>query len=164
MYWSGETALTGLRSALTVRLIVAQKIAYRSPDQYPAAPIENFELPFGEIAAEFLTAAGARIVGPNATQYDATLTITAEGVALGTTYDLAYTSPWCLIGENLFTGASLRGEITIEVARLPLYSRSFDARRYPPLCVQLNLGFQSPRNAPFDTVIEGWGSFLPKLT
>lgn len=160
---TGETALTSLRSALTVRLIVAQKFAYRSPDQYPAVPIQNFELPFGKIAAEFLNAAGVRTVGPKAAQYDATLTITAEGLALGATYDLAYTKPWCLIGENLYTGAILRGEITIEVPRMPLYSRSFLARRYPPLCVQLNLGFQNPRNAPFHDVIEWSGSFLSRL-
>ena len=67
---TGETALTSLGSALTVRLIVAQKFAYRSPDQYPAVPIQNFELPFGKIAAEFLNAAGARTVGPNATPKD----------------------------------------------------------------------------------------------
>lgn len=160
---TGETALTSLRSASTVRLIVAQKLAYRSPDHYPAVPIENFELPFGKIAAEFLNAAGARTVGPEATQFDATLTITAEGLALGTTYDLAYTKPWCLLGEDLYTGASLQGEITIEVPSMPVYSRSFVARRYPPLCVQLNLGFQSPRNAPFLDVIEWSGSFLPRL-
>ena len=161
---TGETALTSLRSASTVRLIVAQKLAYRSADHYPAVPMQNFELPFGKIAAEFLNAAGARTVGPKSTQFDATLTITAEGLALGATYDLAYTKPWCLIGQNLYTGASLRGEITIEVPRMPLYSRSFVARRYPPLCVQLNLGFQSPQNAPFHDVIEWSGSFLPRLT
>ncbi len=47
---------------------------------------------------------------------------------------------------------------------MPVYSRSFVARRYPPLCVQLNLGFQDPRNAPFHDVIEWSGSFLPRLT
>ena len=161
---TGETALASLRSASTMRLIVVQKLAFRSTNHYPAVPIQNFELPFGKIAAEFLTAAGARAVGPKATRYDATLTITAEGLALGTTYDLAYTKPWCLIGENLYTGASLRGEITFEVPRMPVYSRSFVARRYPPLCVQLNLGFQNPRNAPFHDVIEWTGSFLPRLT
>lgn len=160
---TGETALTSLRSASTVRLIVAQQLAYRSPDQYLAVPIQDFELPFGKIAAEFLTAAGTRTVGPEATQFDATMTITAVGLALRTTYDLAYTKPWCLIGENLYTGASLLGEITIEVPRLPVYSRSFVARRYPPLCVELNLGFQRPQNAPFHDVIEWPGSFLPRL-
>lgn len=159
-----EATLTSLRSVSTVRLIVAQKLTYRSPDQYPAVPIKNFELPFGKIAAEFVNAAGARIVGPKATQFDATLTITAEGLALGATYDPAYTRPWCLIGENLYTGAILRGEITIGVPKMPLYSRSFVARRYPPLCVQLNLGFQSPRNAPFHEIIEWPGSFLSRLT
>ena len=161
---TGETTLTGLRSALTVRIIVAQELAYRSPDQYPAVPIQNFELPFGKIATEFLNAAGARTVGPEATQFDATLTIMAEGLALGTTYDLAYTKPWCLIGENLYTGAILRGEITIMAPSMAVYSRTFLARRYPPLCVQLNLGFQSPRNAPFLDVLEWSGSFLPRLT
>ena len=159
-----EAALTSPSSASTVRLIVAQKLTYRSSGQYPAVPIQNFELPFGKIAAEFLDAAGARIVGPKATQFDATLTITAEGQALGATYDRAYTRPWCLIGEDLYTGAILLGEITIEVPGMPVYSRPFVARRYPPLCVQLNLGFQSPRNAPFYDVIEWAGSYLPRLT
>ncbi len=161
---TGETALTSLRSASTVRLIVEQKLTYHPPGHYPAVPIQNFELPFGKIAAEFLNAAGVRTVGPNATQFDATLTITAEGQALWTTYDRAYTPPGCLIGEHLYTGASLRGEITIEVPKMPVYSRPFLARRYPPLCMQLNLGFQNPRNAPFYDVIEWSGSFLPRLT
>ena len=47
---------------------------------------------------------------------------------------------------------------------MPVYSRPFFARRYPPLCVHLNLGFQSPRNAPFYDVIEWAGSYLPRLT
>ena len=104
-----------------------------------------------------------RTVGPDAAQFDATLTIRAEGEALETTYDPAYTKPWCLLGKNLYSGASLRGEITIEVPELPVYSRPFVARRYPPLCVGLNLGFQSPRNAPFYEVIEWEGSFLTRL-
>ena len=160
---TGEGTLTSLRSASTVRIIVKQELAYRSPDQYPAVPIQNFELPFGKMASDLFNAAGVRSVGPEATEFDATLTIMAEGMALGITYDLAYTKPWCLIGENLFTGASLRGEITVEVPRMPIYSRSFIARRYPPLCAQLNLGFQSPRNAPFFDVSEWSGSFLPRL-
>jgi hypothetical protein len=161
---TGEAALVRLRAATTVRVVVTQQLTYRPAGKYPAIPIENFSLPFDKLAAEFLRAAGVRTVGPDAAQFDATLTIRAEGEALETIYDPAYTKPWCLLGKNLYSGASLRGEITIEVPELPVYRRAFVARRYPPLCVGLNLGFQSPRNAPFYEVIEWEGSFLTRLT
>ena len=161
---TGEAALVRLRAATTVRVVVTQQLTYRPAGKYPAIPIENFSLPFDKLAAEFLRAAGVRTVGPDAAQFDATLTIRAEGEALETIYDPAYTKPWCLLGKNLYSGASLRGEITIEVPELSVYRRAFVARRYPPLCVGLNLGFQSPRNAPFYEVIEWEGSFLTRLT
>jgi len=161
---SEEAALADLRDAKTFRIVVTQHLTYRPAGQYLALPIENFSLPFDNIAAEFLEAAGVHTVGPDATEFDATLSIRAEGEALQTTYDPAYTKPWCLLGKRLYTGARLAGEITIEAPELPVYNRSFVARRYPPLCVELNLGYQSPRNAPFYDVMEWEGSFLSRLT
>ncbi len=161
---AGKAPLTDLHPASTVRLIVAQTLIYRPPNQYPAVPIQKFELPLGKLATKLLRAAGVRTVGPKAAQFDATLTITAEGQAIKTNYDRAVTHPWCLIGENLYTGASLRGEITFEGPGPAVYGRQFYARRYPPRCVELNLGYQSPRNAPFYDLIARPGSFLPRLT
>lgn len=156
---TNEEVLTSLRSAATVRLIVTQNYFYRPrpPSQFQPEPIPQFELPIGKLATELLHAAGVRVVGPTAERFDATLTITAEGLARGRMYH-------GIASGYLYVGAELRGEITFEVPGLPAWSRSFRARRSPPLYVELNLGgYQSPRNAPFAQIIEQPGSFLPRL-
>ena len=83
-----------------------------------------------------------RVVGADAATYDATLTITAQGRALGRIYHRGVTG-------LLYAGAMLSGEIVFTAPGVPAWRTPFSVRRQPPLEVTINLGYERPANAPF---------------
>lgn len=148
--------LARLAAAETMRVIVEQAYVARRPDTLDTVPIAGLRLPFENVAAGLVRSAGVRVVGADAATYDATLTITAQGRALGRIYHRGVTG-------LLYAGAMLSGEIVFTAPGVPAWRTPFSVRRQPPLEVTLNLGYERPANAPFVEVFARSASFVPRL-
>ena len=144
-----------IAAADTVRLVVDQAYGYRPRNSFDIAPIPGYRLPFEAVVEEVMDYAGVRIVDADATQYDATLTITARGLSIGR---LFYTDM-----QYLFVGASLEGGIVFETPGGAVWTRAFATRKQGPLELDLNLNFERPGNAPFGEIFAWAGSFVPRF-
>ncbi|MFQ5984756.1 MAG: HEAT repeat domain-containing protein [Alphaproteobacteria bacterium] len=153
---SDEQVLAALRSAETVRLVVEQTYGFRSRNRVQTEPIPGVSLSFEEVAESLLRGAGVEVVGPAAQAYDATLTITARGKALGALYFEG-------VKGYLYAGAALEGTIAFAVRGLPPHRRDFRTELRPLGDVTLNLGYELPRNAPFHELLDRTGSFIPRI-
>lgn len=145
-----------IASADTVRLVVDQAFGYRPRNRIDIVPIPGYRLPFEAIVEEVMEYAGVRIVDADASQYGATLTITARGTAIGRLF--GYTDR-----QYLFVGASLEGDIVFEAGASAIWSKPFMTRKQPPLELNLNLNFERPENAPFGEIFAWSGSFVPRF-
>ena len=116
----------------------------------------GYQLPFRDVAADLFRVAGVRVVGPDATDYDATLTISARGRAIGNFY---FDGP----EGYLFTGAELSGEIVFAAPGLPEWRTQFAGRRLPPVNLSVNLGYENPTNAPLLEIFNAPTSYVARM-
>jgi hypothetical protein len=121
-----EAMLAHIGSARTVRIVVDQQYRHTGHSLAETKPktMPDYRLPFLGVAVELFRVSGVRVVDPDATEYDATLTISATGRAIGNFY---FNGP----EGYLFTGAELSGEIVFTVPGLPAWRTQFAGRRLP---------------------------------
>lgn len=116
-----EEQLEAFRSAKTVRIVVEQSYG----------KVGGVSLPFEEVAKRFLGKyAGLKVVVTEGEHYDLKLKIEASGWARGAEYEqdrLIKTGKT----QYLYTGASLRGSISLEIPGIPSYKKSFGEDRLP---------------------------------
>lgn len=139
-----------------VRLIVDQAYGYRERTSMEVKPIAAFELPLAELAADLLVGAGVEPVGAEAPAFDATLTITAKGEALGTLY-------FDQEARFLYTGANLRGALAFERAGATEHDVAFVGQINRQRRIERDLGYADPANAPFDGALRAPGSYMDRL-
>ncbi len=153
-----EATLAYIGSAHTVRVVVDQQYHHTGHSRAATGPktMPDFRLPFQIVAADLLHLAGVRVVGPDATQYDATLTISARGRAIGNFY---FDGP----EGYLFTGAELSGEIVFTAPGLLAWQTQFAGRHLPPVFLSLNLGYENPANAPLLKIFNAPTSYVARM-
>lgn len=129
--------IEAFRSAKTMRLSVKQQ--YRTPSN---KEIRDVKLPFKDVAEGVFNIVGVQAVGSDAWEYDLEVKIEATGRALGTSY-----SP----GGWLYSGAYLKGTISIEIPGRYVYTKSFEGQRDPPheIASMLFIEFRTASGAPF---------------
>ena len=140
----------------TVRVVIDQAYGYRERTSMELKPIEAFELPLAELAVDLLVGAGVDPVGAGAPSYDGTLTITAKGEALGTLY-------FDEEARFLYTGANLRGALTLERDGVVLYDGAFVGQMNRQRRIERDIGYDNPANAPFDGALQAPGSYLDRV-
>jgi len=140
----------------TVRVVVEQDFVYRERTSIEAKPIPSFELPLAELAVDLLVGAGADVVGPDATAYDASLHIIARGEALGLLYADAD-------ARYLYTGANVRGALAFQRGGTSVMDSAFVGQINRQRKFERDLGYDDPANAPFDSALRAPGSYMDRL-
>jgi hypothetical protein len=153
-----DALLAHIGSAQTVRVVVDQQYHHTGHIDAATGPktMPDYRLPFLDVAAVLLRVAGVRVVGPDATQYDATLTISARGRAIGNFY---FDGP----EGYLFTGAELSGEIVFTAPGLLAWRTQFAGRHLPPANLSINLGYENPANAPLLKIFNTPTSYVARM-
>lgn len=146
--------IAALKDAKTIRIEVAQTFIYHKRGALAPTPIPGYRLPYEELLADILTGAGIRVVPPGEAA-EATISIDAEGEALGSLY-------FEQLKGYLYTGALLRGSVAFGAPGQTPYRLAFVGRVERQRNLERNLGYEEPENAPFDGALGAAGSYLDK--
>ncbi len=137
-----------------VAVEISQYYDYRAPPERSYQPIENFELPMLDIVEDMVFATGRDVVDVDeSTDRQTTIEVDVEGRALSRNYFEAD-------GEHLYTGAQISGEVLLITETGVYYHRRFSSLIPMPFSLAVvNLGYDQPRNAPFDKALERANGF-----
>lgn len=138
-----------------VAVVVTQSYEYRPPSLVTYELIPGFELPIGDLVDDLLFAAGAEAVGPEEAA-TATIRVIVQGRAIGG----SYLEP---VRAFLYTGAEIAGEIVIEQDGSVVADRDFSSEIQRPFRIAVNVGYEDPANAPFDSALRMPGGFGREL-
>jgi len=138
-----------------IRIVVEQSYTDKT-----YSPVEGINLPFESIARKLLEYADLKVAHPESENYNLTLKIQAKGEALGTEYSTFGFGK----GTYYYTGASLEGEISLELSGIPIHKKSFFGKISPPGRIDRSKMSTSPYGAPFrDTLWWQPNSFGPMI-
>lgn len=159
---------TSVRSGDTVRLIVddsygADSRFVENEVRVGRTEIRRVSLPYKRLAAKLLAYAGARLADDAAKPVDATVTITADGLALGQLYD--YADRLQRKRDLRFIAARLAGRIDYAGAGRDC-TVGFSARVGRTHGIPIVAGRdhrEAPQFAPFDEAMRAPGSFVAAL-
>ena len=123
----------------TVRLVIEQS--------------EGINLPFEATIHRFLGYAGLKVVAPESQDFDFTLKIQARGEALDANYSLFGVGS----GTYYYTGASLKGTISLEGSGISIPEISFSGKISPPNEIDTRQAPTSPSDAHFGEAFRSSG-------
>ncbi len=143
-----EEQRQAFRAAKTVRIVVEQT--------YEQAP--EIRLPFEEVTRRLLAYTQLTAVGAPSETADMTVTIRARGRARSRSYTA---TDYSLVSQQLYTGASLQGDVAAVVESYPPLSRSFRREVEPPRTINDAQvpKYRRPADAPF---VEAFASAAPE--
>jgi len=138
-----------------IRIVVEQSYSDKT-----YSPVEGINLPFESIAQKLLEYADLKVAHPESENYNLTLKIQAKGEALGTEYSM-----FMLFGKGTYyyTGASLEGEISLELSGIPIQEKSFFGKISPPSRIDRSQMSSLPTSAPLKDTLWQPNSFGPVI-
>lgn len=152
---TGSSKETLEESQKTVRIVIEQ--SYRDKNN---TVVEGVRLPaFETIARKLLPYANLKILPVNAENYDLTLKIQASGRGSGNEYSIGGFGK----GTFYYTGASLTGEIALELSGVPIHRTSFSGNISPPSQINIYEFSSSLTTALFTDIVWQPNSFGPAI-
>lgn len=138
-----------------IRIVVEQSYSDKT-----YSPIKGKNLPFESIARKLLEYADLKVAHPESENYNLTLKIQAKGEALRAEYSTFFVGK----GKYYYTGASLKGEISLELSGISIHEMSFSGYISPPGRINnSSQAHHSPFLAPFKDTLWQPNSFGPVI-
>jgi hypothetical protein len=142
-----------------IRIVVEQSYSDKTNSL-----LEGINLPFESITRKLLEYADFKVAHPESENYNLTLKIQAKGEALG----MEYSTFGFGKGTYYYTGASLKGEISLELSGIPIHEKSFFGKISPPGRIDSSQRMStSPYSAPFRDTLwwqpNSFGQMMIKL-
>jgi bilin biosynthesis protein len=152
-----EEQIKAFRSAKTVKIMVNQ--SYGS--------VENVYLPYKEITQKLCESAGLKIISNDTADYHLLINIHSSGRAKGKWYEHRdQYPPRTREGRGYhYTGAEIKGVISLSYKGMVNYSKNFSSKVKPPSKIYSKSysEYIDPSSAPFEKAFRKSDSFISKL-